>query len=255
MLGIAGLAVLLLPYWLAKCGARLDRAMCKEGRVTTGFGGMTAWVALAAAVWRCIRPAYELWDRHTELHGAWHDTKHWIIGMDLTAKTSYAFPWGVRSIPEEVGVILDGLRIWWYVPLAGMALVWLTRARKFRSPGHAVLDAAGQTGIALAVYWGYGLLLGGYLLQCAARLGAAIAVLVGGVFLGLVMLKAWLDEAMGKNRAGAEEGPSSGTGPQTATLWQPLGPPIHLTDHGSCWWGDDGHMYTKNLDGTFDRIE
>ena len=35
------------------------------------------------------------------------------------------------------------------------------------------------------VDWGYGLLLGGYLLQCAARVGAAIAVLAGGVFLFL----------------------------------------------------------------------
>ena len=79
LLGIAGLAVLLLPYWLAKCGARLDRAMCKEGKVTTGLGGLTAWVALVAAVWRGIAPAYALWDRHKELHGAWHDTKHWKI--------------------------------------------------------------------------------------------------------------------------------------------------------------------------------
>lgn len=205
LLGIAGLAVLLLPYWLAKCGARLDRAMCKEGKVTTGLGGLTAWVALGAAVWRGIAPAYALWNRHTELHGAWHDTKHWVIGMDLRTTVQYTFPWGVRTIPEEVGVILDGLRIWWYVPLAGMALVWLMRSWKFRSPVHALADAAGQTGIALAIYWGYGLLLGGYLLQCAARLGAFIAVLVGGVFLFLFMLQTWWNEASGKNRL-AEEG-------------------------------------------------
>ncbi len=249
----AGAAVALWPFALMKCGARLDRAMCKEGRVDSGLGGLPGFVAFAAALWRAIPAAYALWNRHAAWHGSVEEYERWAIGVDFTEKVPYAFPWGTEVVPEELGLIFDALRVWWHVPLVAVGLVWLLRSWKFRSPLHAALDAAAQAAMVLCIYWVGGVLMGGYWLQFAVRGIVATFLWVFGILAVLGVLGSVFARGGGaaiEHMTGTEER-------EREQVWvdDGSGGGVTLTqeENGVQWKDQYGRYWRRNFDGTFEH--
>ena len=175
---VLAVAVGVVPVKMIKHFSDMDQRLCRDNSVKSPIGDWPAWISFVATLWVAVPGAFAVFRKHLQTQDVWKSSIFHAIGFDFSDPVPHSFLFGLceMSIPSDFALYLDRFEKLWYVPILAVAVVFLLRMSKFRSPQAAIGFIVGELFLTNAIYWLYG----GYLMFVLVPIVVTLAVLIFG---------------------------------------------------------------------------